>query len=233
MTLLSSENMLVASGAVRLPRVNLLPPEIAAQRAFRRVQMGLGVAVLGAVAVAGMMYVSAAHGVSSAQSELDAANAQQASLQRDIGRYAGVQATYSAAAAAKAQLAVAMGDEVRYSQFLNDLSLSIPGNVWVSNVSLSKSAGPAAATVPGGAAAARGAVPAGPTPVAALTFSGVAFSHDDVATWLESLTGIKGLQDPYFGKSTEFLIGPRPAVNFDSTVTVTSEMLSGRYTKAG
>ena len=40
------------------------------------------------------------------------------------------------AAAAQALLVTAMGDEVRYSRFLNDLSLSVPGNVWIRTITL-------------------------------------------------------------------------------------------------
>ena len=39
-----------------------------------------------------------------------------------------------------------MGDEVRYSQLLNDLSLSIPTNVWIKNLSYTSSAAPTAGT---------------------------------------------------------------------------------------
>lgn len=231
MTILSSESTVTGAGTVVLPRVNLLPPEIAAQRAFRRVQVGLGVAVLAAFGVAGMMYASAAHGVSSAQSELDAATAQRTSLQTETGKYAGVQAVYASAAAAKLQLVQAMSDEVRFSQLLNDFSLTIPGNVWIMDMSLSKSSAPA--TAAGAASVTRTATAAaGPVSVAELSFKGVAFSHDDVATWLESLTRIKGLNNAYFDKSSEALIGERTVVNYDSTVTVTSDLLSGRYTKA-
>ena len=66
--------------------------------------------------------------------------------------------------------------------------------------------------------------------VGTVTFTGVGFSHDDVAVWLESLAKQKGYTNPYFTNSTKALIGTRSTVNFSSTVTMTSAALSGRYT---
>ena len=59
----------------------------------------------------------------------------------------------------------------------------------------------------------------------------VQFAHDDVAAWLESLAKEKGYTNPYFSSSTKAAIGSRPVVNFTSTVTVTKDAYSGRYSK--
>lgn len=206
-----------------LPRVNLLPPEIAEGRRMRRIQVGLGGAVVGALGVVALLYVGASSSVSSAQTELDAANARHASLQAESAKYRDVTAVYAQAAAAQAMLTQAMGEEVRYSQFLNDLSLTVPENVWLKNVTFSQSA-PAAPS----AAAAASATAAG---IGTVTFTGVGFSHDDVAVWLESLATQKGYTNPYFSSSTEALLGTRKTVNFTSTATLTSAAYSGRYTK--
>ena len=227
MTVLTSEHQLVGMGQLTLPRVNLLPPEIAQKRAFRKVQMGMGAAVLASLAVVGGLYVTAAHSVTSAQSDLDTAQAQQVNLSKQVSSYAGVTAIYSAAEAAQAQLAQAMGDEVRYSQLLNDLSLAIPGNVWLNNVTFT----PAAAVPPTAAAAAMPV--SADAPVGSVSFQGVAFSHDDVASWLEALGRLKTYANPFFSSSSEALIGTRPVVNFSSTADVTPQAQSHRYNKAG
>jgi Tfp pilus assembly protein PilN len=208
-----------------LPRVNLLPPEIAESRRFRRIQLGLGGAVLGAVGVVALLYVGATSSVSSAQSNLDTANARHTSLQSETAKYNDVTVIYGRAAAAQAMLTQAMGEEVRYSQFLNDLSLTVPEKVWLRNVTFTQTP-PAAATAPPVAVAA--ATTAG---IGTVTFSGVGFSHDDVAVWLESLATQKGYANPYFSSSTEVLLGTRKTVNFTSTATLTSAAYSGRYTK--
>jgi Tfp pilus assembly protein PilN len=208
-----------------LPRVNLLPPEIGERRRFRRIQLGMGGAVLGAVGVVALLYVAASSSVSTAQGEVDTATARQSTLQKETAKYQDVTAVYARAAAAQAMLTQAMGEEVRYSQLLNDLSLSVPENVWIKNLAFAQGA-PAA-----GAAAAAAPAAAG---VGTVTVTGVGFSHDDVAVWLESLAGQKAYADPYFTSSTEALLGTRKIVNWTSTATLTPAAYSGRYnTPAG
>jgi Tfp pilus assembly protein PilN len=207
----------VGTGLVALPKVNLLPPEIAEAARFRKIQAGLAGGVLAAVGVVALLYVGATSSLTEASTELETATATGTQLQAETAKYADVTAVYAAAAAAEAMLTQAMGEEVRYSQFLNDLSLTVPENVWVKNIAFAQAAVPPAlgSTEPG---------------IGTVTFSGVGFKHDDVAVWLESLAKQQGYANPYFSNSTEALIGTRKTVNFSSTVTLTSDALSKRYT---
>ncbi len=207
----------VGTGLVALPKVNLLPPEIGEAARFRRVQLALGGGVLAAVGVVALLFVGASGSLSDANTELEASTATGSRLQAESAKYAEVTAVYAQAAAAEAMLTQAMGEEVRYSQFLNDLSLTIPENVWVKNITFKQAVVPPAlgSTEPG---------------IGTVTFSGVGFKHDDVAVWLESLAKQKGYTNPYFTSSTETLIGPRKTVSFTSSATLTSDALSKRYT---
>jgi Tfp pilus assembly protein PilN len=227
MTVLTSESTFLGTTTGRLPRVNLMPPEVAEAKAMRRVQMGLGAAGLASVAVVGVLYVSASHGVSSAQSDLADAKAQTTSLQGQVAKYKDVTATINAANAAQAQLVTAMGDEVRYSQLLNDLSLAMPSTVWLKSLSYTSTA-PVAGT--GATAVAVNGV----LPVGAMSVSGVGFSHNDVALWLDAIAGLtKTYGNPYFTNSTEALIGSKPTVNYSATALVLATAQSGRYKNAG
>lgn len=218
MSVLTTQNeQLVGTGLTSLPRVNLLPPEIEELRRFRRIQIGLGGGVLAAAGVVALLFVAASGSVESANTEVTAAQAEQSRLQAETAKFADVTAVYAQAAAAQAMLTEAMGEEVRYSRFLSDLSLTVPENVWVKSLTFSQApATPAVgSTEPG---------------VGTVTVSGVGFSHDDVAVWIESLAGQEGYTNPYFSASTEALIGPRSVVNFESTATLTPAALSGAYT---
>lgn len=208
-----------------LPRVNLLPPEIGERVRFRRIQYGLGLGVLGAIGVVVALVALASSNVSSANDDLTASSATGTQLKQQTDSYAEVTAVYAKAAAAKGMLTQAMGQEVRYSQLLNDMSLSVPENVWVTNIAFAQTSGTAgaAAAVPAGAVA-------GDPGIGSVSFNGTAFSHDDVAVWLDALAKQKGYANPYFSSSTEKLIGTKKAVEFDSTVTLTPAALSGRYT---
>ncbi len=160
----TKHEQLVGSGLASLPRVNLLPPEIAEGRRFRRIQVALGAGVLSAVGVVGLLFVSASSSVDAANEELTAAQAEQSRLQAETAKYADVTAVYAQAAAAQAMLTEAMGQEVRYSRFLSDLSLTVPENVWVKSLTFAQTAAPAAvgSTEPG---------------IGTVTVSGVGFSH--------------------------------------------------------
>jgi Tfp pilus assembly protein PilN len=218
-TVLTSETQLTWGTTATLPRVNLLPPEIAEKRAFRRIQFALGAAVLGAVGVVGVLYFGASSSVSHAQSDLTASQATNTQLQGQVAKYADVTAVYAAAAAAQASLTSAMGDEVRYSQMLNDLSLTIPDNVWLSSLTFAS----AAPTTPIGGVAS--------TSIGTLSASGTAFSHDDVAVLLDSLMGLKTYANSYFTNSSESLLGKRRIVTYAVTADMTPAAESGRYTK--
>lgn len=215
-----------------LPRVNLLPPEIEQQRRFRRVQAGLGVGVLAAAGVVGALTLLAAAAVSDAQTELDAAKAEGSRLQAQQAQYAEVPVVYAQVEAAQAQLTQAMGQEVRWSYFLNDLSLKIPGKVWLTTMTVTQDVDGAAAaaatnpTTPGATYLQPG--------LGTVTFEGKAYAHNDVAAWLDALAKQQGLTQPYFTASTKEEIGTEVAVTFSSQATITEEALSGRYTqKAG
>lgn len=209
-----------------LPRVNLLPPEIEERVRFRRVQAGLGATVaLAMVAVTGL-YVIAGGAASRADERVQAAGVAQAGVQRETSKLSGVTAVYTQAAAAQAMLRTAMGEEVRYSRFLNDLSLSIPDNVWVTNVVYDQPTAPAA----GPAAPGTSPYPSG---LGMATVTGVAYGHDDVAVWLDRLAAQQGFAVPYLTSSAESLIGTRPVVNWSTTVVLTRAALSHRYDKAG
>lgn len=222
MTAESHEPLLPRSTLATLPRVNLLPPEMGEQRRFRQIQLGLGAAVLAAFVVVGLLVLSAHHGVSQAQSRLDDTRTVATDLNAQRAKYSDVTAVYARAAAAQTMLSRAMGNEVRFSQLLNDLSLSVPENVWISSLNLS--AVPVSGTAPVGSTA---------NLIGSQTVSGVAFSHDDVAVWLESLAALKNYANPYFSSSTEAKLGTKTVVDFSSTAGITANALSHRYDKAG
>jgi Tfp pilus assembly protein PilN len=216
-------------GIAALPRVNLMPPEIAEAARFRRLQLAMGGAVVvSGVLVAGL-YTHAKSGVSTAQVAVTEAQTQQVSLQAKLTSLASVEQTQATVAAKQALLQQAMGQEIRWSYVLNDLSYRIPNQVWLTGVTASETA-----ASPNGAAS----VPTEPgttlTGLGTVTFSGVAFDHDDVANWLDSMAKEKGFAQPTFSSSTESAIGTRSVVDFGSTVVVDQNALSNRYvTKAG
>ena len=208
-----------------LPSVNLMPAEIAAAARFRRFQLAMGAAVVGAVVIVGALYVHGKSAVSSAEAQKADAQQAQTTAQQQLNALQGVSDIYAQVSAREAMLSQAMGDEVDWSTYLSDLSLRIPDHVWLTNLALTQTAAAPAGTTP--------VVPgtATPTAIATITFGGTAFSHDDVATWLDMLAKEKGFANAYFSNSAKALIGKKPVVNFQSSVDVTDAAKSGRFTK--
>jgi len=216
---------------VTLPRVNLLPPEIEEQRRFKRVQAGLGAGVVMALGAVAVLLLAANGQVADAQDQLEAEQAQETSLQAEAAKYSEIPEVYAAVEAGEAELTLAMAKEIRWSYFLNDLSLNTPGKVWLTQITATEqvdTATVAAAPVTG---APTGYGTAG---IGTVTFQGNGYTHNDVAAWLKSLNGRPGLADPYFTRSAKTAIGDEDSVEFDSQVVITEGLLSGRYTdKAG
>jgi Tfp pilus assembly protein PilN len=228
-----STQTVIRSGT--LPVVNLLPPEFGERRRLHILKMGLGAGVVASLGVVIALFVLATAQVAAAQGELDTTMAEGASLQAQAAKYSDVPAVIAKVDAAKLQRSQAMAPEVRWSFYLNDLSLRIPAKVWLSSVTMiqttAAAATPAASTVPG--------VSAYPeTGIGTVTFEGKAYRHDDVASWLEMLSHEKGWTQPYFTNSSEAddvkAANGDPTVSFSSQVTVTEAALSRRFEqKAG
>lgn len=222
---MSTTTQTSAVAVAALPRVNLLPPEIEEGRRLRRVQAGLGAGVVGAVAVVGVLTLMAAQQVSSAQDDLDGSKAQGQTLQAQVDSYADVPAVYAQVDAAEAQLSQAMGSEIRWSYFLNDLSLRTPSKVWLESLTVtSQDAAAAAATATGTGEYLQPGL-------AQISVEGRGYRHNDVAAWLEALSKEKGVSQPYFTTSKQDTVGTEDAVSFTSQATVTEDALSHRYTQ--
>lgn len=210
------------TAVVTLPRVNLLPPEIAEQARFKRVQVGLGAGVVAALGLVGVAFVVASSQVGSAQDDVDAQQARNRTLTAQQAQYAEVPLVYSQVDAARARLAQAMGREIRWSYVLNDLSLITPSKVWLKSMTVTASDPTAAAAPATGDYLQPG--------VGTVTFTGSGSRHNDVAAWLVALGREPGLSQPYFTSSKAEQIGTESSVTFTSQATITEAALSGRWT---
>lgn len=223
---------LTVGRVTELPRVNLLPPEVAQAARFRRLQALLALVVVVALVVVGLAYLAAAGQVTAAQDDLDAAQAQNTALKAEAAQYAEVPKVQAELAQGQADLAVAMAPEVRWSFYLNDLSLTIPSTVRLTNMTVNEPV-PAPGVDVAAATTQTGVVsPLGTPGIATITFEGNATSYDAVASWLQMLAKQKGYTDPTVTQvddaTEDNMVGH--IYHFTSSVTVTDEALSGRYT---
>lgn len=202
-------------GTPTLPRVNLLPPEIAEARTLQQYRIGaVGAVVLAAIGV-GALYYHDHGGVASAQSALDAANTKTSSLNATLatGSLQNVTKVKNAVASAQNTLATALAPQVIWSKYLQDMSVSLPVNAWFNTMVMTSGAGAA----PAGTALADNSA------VATISVTGTAVSHYDVADLLNSLAIEQGLSNaPVVTSSAKDTGGNGlpPLVKFTVTETV-------------
>lgn len=202
------------------PHVNLLPPEIAEETRFRSVRAVLALSVVAALAVVGGVYLLASGQVTQAEEELSTAQGANAALQAEAAKYAEVPKVYGALAQAETQLALAMGQEVRYSYVLNDLALTIPDDVWLTTMTVTQDVD--------GTAPVQGQW--GTPAIGTVSYEGRALSYDDVAAWLDVLGKNADYTDPYLTSAAEGdPIGDADVLDFKSSVALTDDALSNRY----
>jgi Tfp pilus assembly protein PilN len=217
--------MLVGSTTGTVAKVNLLPPEIGENRRTRKVKAGLAAGVAASVALVAVGFVMESSKVGGAESDLAAARREGTRLSTEEKKLQGVRDTYALVDARKALLGRATAAKVKYSTFLTDLSLSMPANVWLTNVSFEARLPALGAVGPRGIARPAANAPVQPG-IGTVTFSGVAFDHDDVAEWLESLAKQHGYANAYFTSSAETFIGARKVYEFESSVVLTDQALA-------
>ena len=135
----------------------------------------------------------------------------------------------------RAQLRLAMGNEVRWSFFLNDLALTMPSGVSLDTLAVTSPApGRPLRRPPRRRPAPR--LPRTPTSGAGvpglgtMTVSAKAFTYNTVANWLDSLAKLPTIADPYVGSISAGTEEGTKIVTFSSTGNVTAEALSKRYT---
>jgi Tfp pilus assembly protein PilN len=222
---------LTTSRVATLPRVNLLPPEIEEKRQLKRLQVGLGAGVVAVAGVVGALTLLANAAVNDANAELQTAQQRGAQLTAQQAEFAEVPLVYAQVEAATLREEQAMGQEVRWSRFLNDLSLSVPGKVWLTSMTVSQNVDAGTGVV--AAPAAPGTSAYMQTGLGSITFEGKGYTHNDVASWLNVLAKQQGLTQPYFTNSQEEAIGSTPTVTFSSQATITEEALERSELKAG
>ena len=208
-----------------LPRVNLLPAEILEARRFRKVQTGLGAAVVATTLVVGGLWFSADQEAAAEQERLDAAAASQTRLNREVAGLKPVTDTYRLVEERQRQLTTATAGEVLWSRYLTDISLSVPDRVRLTSLTLAPITQTTEST---GTAAAPSTVTTTPG-IATLTFVGKALSHDDVAVWLDSQAKQQAFTNVTFSDSKRAAATTGGIVTFTSTATVTTAALNPVY----
>ena len=156
--------------------------------------------------------------------DIQAQESTNAGLRSQIAELQDIAALEQEIAATRDLLSTLLQDRILWSGVMRDVSLVIPGQVWLEGLS---------ATV--GAATTEGteAVPTAPTTgegalVGQISFSGFAFDHRDVALWLSRLEDVRGFINPWLSSSTKSELGTATVVQFASSVDLSEQALARR-----
>jgi Tfp pilus assembly protein PilN len=211
----------------QMPRVNLLPPEIAAAAKLRQLKIMLGLLVLAAMVLVVLGFLFASSQIGGAEESLADAETEGAQLQADVATYAEVPQVLAEVDTAQANLVTAMTPEIRWSFYLNDLSLTIPKTTRLSNITAVNTA---AAEQLSGTVTAVG-TPLGAASMGSITFTGKSTDFDAVAAWLQSLARQKGYLEPSVQNVTKAEAADSQGTynDVESSTQLSLEASSGRF----
>jgi Tfp pilus assembly protein PilN len=213
-------------------KINLLPPEIhERQRTRRRTAAVIAVGVI-LLAGVGAFYFLQVLRENSVKEDIEAQQAENAQLQQEINELQEIAQLQQEIEATRGLLSTLLADRVLWSGVLRDVSLVIPGQVWLNGftgqigapaagtTTTTTTATTTTTTTPGQAA--------GGALVGQISFNGFAFTHPDVALWLSRLEDVRGLVNPWLSNSTDTQIGTETVVQFTSSVDLSEQALARR-----
>lgn len=169
------------------PRVDLLPPEIRAERRERTRRRRLGVGVIGVVVVMVLGVGASTVVATAAQTRLEGEQARTVALLAEQAQYAEVRAMQTQVALAGAAQRVGASTEIAWRDFLQRVQATLPEGVTVETVDVD-SASPLATY-------AQSTAPLQGARMATVKFTAMSVALPDVPTWLRALATLPGFAD--------------------------------------
>lgn len=202
-------------------RVDLLPPEIIADRRFRRARGWMLLSVVGTVLLSGGVFWLASADADAAAEELALEQARTTELNAEAAQYAAVPAILASVDRAETALDTAMSTDVEWYRYLSQMAVVAPEGVWFTSMTLT-------AVAPTGVA---GGDPLGPVDaVGDVQTVGRALTYGDVATWMDNLSSVTGYDHVLLSSTTRNAeAGAEPFVDFQVGAKVLPEAYSNRY----
>ncbi len=191
-------------------RVNLLPPEILERRQAER--RGVWV-IVGAIAVAVVLagvWGFASYRLQARQDELAAVQQQVQAVQAQADQLAIFETRAAELEARKATVQAAMGGRVDWAKLLDELSLVLSSDMWVSTIAVSESTGLSMA----------GYAIDSPDDVPDL-------GHKAIAKGLVRLAELESLSDVWLASSTKTQFADQDAIQYSITAKVIPPVTGG------
>jgi len=200
-------------------RINLLPPENKERQRVRRQTVAVVMTGVLLLVALGAFFLLQQTRLTSAENDLRDQQAVNADLQQDVNELQQFDQLAAEVEASRGLIAQLLENQVLWSGVLRDISLVIPGQVWLDSLSGSVTAEAAA-----GGATTTDTVTQGL--IGAISFSGNGFDHRSVALWLARLEDVSGFVNPWLASSTKSEIGPAEVVDFQSSVDLSADVVT-------
>lgn len=169
------------------PRVDLLPPEIRAERRDRIRRRRLGLGVIGVTVVMLLGVGAATFVATTAQGRLGTEQARTATLLAEQAQYADVRQMQTQVELATAAQQVGASTEIAWRDYLQEVQATLPSGVAVETVDVD-SASPLMAY-------AQATVPLQGARMATVQFTATSLELPDIPTWLRALATLPGFAD--------------------------------------
>lgn len=203
--------------------VNLLPRQVSAQRAERRVVRATGAAMVVFVGSLGGLYTTKLTAISDAEAQRDTVQAEVTALETEVADLEPFRLLADELESRNDLLAAAMGDEVSHARVLNDLSLTIPATSSLRSLQIS--------TTDPALVAAEGTAQGVEPPVASVTYQG--YSTERFAPGVEAVLvdfgTIRSFVDTFVESAAVEEIGSTEVTAFTGTVDLDATALTHRY----
>lgn len=209
--------MAIAATHGQIP-INLLPDEIRARQRVRRILTGLAMGGVGLLVLLGIITFLQRQAISNAEGELRAEQAEASRLRAEVEALRPFEQLQLSIDQSRASLATALTGDIAWSRFTADLATNIPGDSWLTSLSMT---------------AAPGQTPDGLPSVGTVQYSGFVSSFPSLSGWLNTMDGLEGLQFVYLGSGTKQDAEGNQVVSFSATANLTEPMLSGRCQQEG
>ncbi|HEY7440098.1 MAG TPA: type IV pilus assembly protein PilM [Acidimicrobiia bacterium] len=202
----------------------------------KRVLMAATAAGVVVIGLLGGYYMWRKQTLDHEKSKLASANSQNAQLQSQITKLQGAETTQTKIDNLTQQESQLLATDVSWSAMLEDVSRTIPNDVWLKGFTATEGAttatGGAAATTPPPTAApatpSTGGAASGPS--GSVSFSAAGLSYQSVADWLQKVALLKEFSNLWVPSATKQTSGAagQVVVTFSSTASITSGAKSQR-----
>ncbi len=200
-----------------MSQVNLLPPDILAAQRQRRLAGVVALAGIGVIGLILVFYVLQLGSLGGVEDDIEAAEQNNAGLQRDIENLQEFEDLRAEAQTQQALLNDVYANEISFSGLLMDVSRVIPSDAALTSLT-------AAAQEPTPSSGGSTLL------VGRLDVAGIALNYESIASWLIGIERIQGWVNPWVTSISDPEAGP---ITYTSGVDLTTAVVTERGQQAG